>query len=287
MVKKIKNNYMSIYSTYKNIESPLNYSGGKFKMLNFIQENLPDNINTFVDLFGGGFNVGVNIINANSIIYNDYNIYVKNLIKKLYTTDIDYIFSYIEGSIKKYNLSYGSSGYYDLRKFYNSVEIENREPLDLYLLILFGFQHQIRFNSKHEFNNPVGKSGYNDNIKEKLINFNKSKNNVRFLSKDFREFYNYKFEENDFFYCDPPYLITCASYNDGGKRGFDGWSEKIEVEFLEFLDFLNKKNVYFMLSNVIEHKGKKNEILYKWVNDNNFNMKEKSFKRKEVLITNY
>jgi adenine-specific DNA-methyltransferase len=114
---------MSIYSTYKNIESPLNYSGGKFKMLNFIQENLPDNINTFVDLFGGGFNVGVNIINANSIIYNDYNIYVKNLIKKLYTTDIDYIFSYIEGFIKKYNLSYGSSGYYDLRKFYNSVEI--------------------------------------------------------------------------------------------------------------------------------------------------------------------
>ena len=56
-----KNNY---------IKSPLNYTGGKYKLLKQIIPLLPDNINTFVDLFGGGFNVGINV-KANKIIYND------------------------------------------------------------------------------------------------------------------------------------------------------------------------------------------------------------------------
>ena len=41
----------------------------------------------------------------------------------------------------------------------------------MYTLILYGFQQQIRFNSKHEFNNPIGESGYNENIKEKIVTF--------------------------------------------------------------------------------------------------------------------
>ena len=33
-------------------------------------------------------------------------------------------------------------------------------------------------------------------------------------------------------YCDPPYLITTASYNDG-KRGFKGWNEELELNLLK------------------------------------------------------
>lgn len=36
------------------IKSPLNYVGGKFKLLPEIIPLFPTNINTFVDLFGGG-----------------------------------------------------------------------------------------------------------------------------------------------------------------------------------------------------------------------------------------
>ena len=36
----------------KYIKSPLNYTGGKFKLLSQIVPLLPQNINTFVDLFG-------------------------------------------------------------------------------------------------------------------------------------------------------------------------------------------------------------------------------------------
>ena len=43
------------------IQSPLNYTGGKFKLLPQILPLFPKNINTFVDLFCGGCNVGINI----------------------------------------------------------------------------------------------------------------------------------------------------------------------------------------------------------------------------------
>ncbi len=39
-------------------------------MLKDIIPLFPEKINTFVDLFGGGFNVGVNV-NAERIIYNE------------------------------------------------------------------------------------------------------------------------------------------------------------------------------------------------------------------------
>lgn len=54
----------------KYIKSPLNYVGGKYKLLKDIIPLFPEKINTFVDLFGGGFNVGVNV-NAERIIYNE------------------------------------------------------------------------------------------------------------------------------------------------------------------------------------------------------------------------
>ena len=45
----------------KYIKSPLNYVGGKHKLLPQILPLFPKNINTFIDLFGGGFNVGINV----------------------------------------------------------------------------------------------------------------------------------------------------------------------------------------------------------------------------------
>lgn len=37
------------------IKSPLNYTGGKYKILTLIFEIFPNKIGTFVDLFAGGF----------------------------------------------------------------------------------------------------------------------------------------------------------------------------------------------------------------------------------------
>lgn len=36
------------------VKSPLNYTGGKYKLLPQLLELLPKQVNTFVDLFAGG-----------------------------------------------------------------------------------------------------------------------------------------------------------------------------------------------------------------------------------------
>lgn len=52
------------------IQSPLNYTGGKYKLLPQILPFFPENINCFVDLFCGGCNVGINV-HAKKYVYND------------------------------------------------------------------------------------------------------------------------------------------------------------------------------------------------------------------------
>lgn len=266
--------------------SPLNYMGGKYEILEEIKERLPKKINVFYDLFSGGFNVGLNV-NSKKVIYNDINFKVKELIEFFYENDSEYIYKEIQKNIKKYKLEKNKKEeYINFRTYYNNSDY--KKIVDLYTLILFGFQQQIRFNSKIEFNNPIGQSGLNEKIFEKIVSFSREIKikNLKFYSKDYEEFLN-DIKKDDFVYIDPPYLITLGSYNDG-KRGFNGWNENEEKRLLEFLEKLNKKGIRFMLSNVLEHKGKINNLLLKFIEKNNFNIEYlKGKKRKEVLITNY
>ena len=48
--------------------------------------------------------------------------------------------------------------------------------------------------------------------------------NIEFYTRDFREISLAGLGAQDFIYCDPPYLITNGSYNDG-NRGFHDWGE--------------------------------------------------------------
>ena len=43
------------------IKSPLNYTGGKYRLLDRILPAFPRDYHRFVDLFSGGFNVGINV----------------------------------------------------------------------------------------------------------------------------------------------------------------------------------------------------------------------------------
>ena len=92
---------MNIYflskKNYKDINfcSPLNYQGGKYDLVDFIKENLPTGkIKRFVDAFGGGYNVGINI-DAEQIIYNEYNHKVVELIEMFKDTKTDVLVKYI------------------------------------------------------------------------------------------------------------------------------------------------------------------------------------------------
>lgn len=265
------------------IKSPLNYIGGKYKLLEQILPLFPKKIKTFVDLFCGGCNVGINV-NAENIIFNDNLTYLINLFKEINSNDIDYTFNHIENRIKEYNLSKtNEDGYKNFRNNYNQTKLS----LDLFVLIAYSFNHQIRFNNNHDFNNPFGRnrSCFNDSMKLNLKKFTlalKDKN-AKFQNFSFEKFDFSKLDKDDFVYCDPPYLITTGSYNDG-RRGFKGWTKNEEFKLLEILDDLNKNGVRFALSNVLYHKGKENIILKEWLKDNKYNL---SYLKKNYSNSNY
>nr|WP_307935497.1 DNA adenine methylase [Mycoplasmopsis bovis] len=71
----------------KYIKSPLNYIGGKYKLLNQIVRYFPKNIDTFYDLFAGGCDVAINI-KANKIVVNDINDSLINLYRFIYETEL-------------------------------------------------------------------------------------------------------------------------------------------------------------------------------------------------------
>lgn len=274
-----------------NFESPLNYIGSKSKMINQIKELLPKNIDTFLDIFGGGFNVGVNI-KANKIIYNDVNFIVKDLVESFSINDSYKYIQYMKKIETKFGLEIANSeNYIKARDYYNSLPMSKRDPKLLYTIILYGFQQQIRFNSNHNFNNPVGMRWFNDKVLEKMVSFSRilKENDFEFISCNFTDLLN-EITPETFVYMDPPYRLTLGSYNDG-KRGFVGWDENSEKELFSFAEALNAKNVKFMMSYVLEHKGEINHELKNWIEKNNFDLIELDdivgIKRKEVIIRNY
>ena len=288
-------NYM-VDSHKKYIKSPLNYIGGKYKLLPQLMKYFPTDINTFVDLFSGGFNVGINV-KSNKTICNDINDFIIDLYKELYNSSVENVLDRINTNIKGYGLSKeNASAYKKFRVHYN----ETKDPIDLYTLTCYSFNYQFRFNNNREYNNPFGRnrSQFSENMKNNLILFSdKLKNmNIEFSSKDFDKVSIENLGKDDFIYCDPPYLITTGSYNDG-NRGFKDWKEEEEIKLYNYLDKANEKNIKFALSNVMEHKGKENKLLKEWSkkykviyldNDySNSSYNTKKGKSKEVLIINY
>lgn len=301
------------------IQSPLNYTGGKFKLLPQILPLFPANIDIFVDLFCGGANVGVNV-KSNKTILNDTNDNLTLLFSMFKNLGDDFL-PLVDEIIEKYQLSQSSKYGYDyyncdsntglapynkdkflkLRDdFNNSKDIGYYHYAMLYTLILYSFNNQIRFNSNGHFNLPVGKRDYNEKMKQKLQKFidRLKEKDYKFSNQDFRDFDISTLNSNSFVYADPPYLITCATYNEQG-----GWNETDEHDLLDFLNNLHKKNIKFALSNVLRSKGKENSILIDWTqrnsdrykvinlnysyNNSNYQTKNKNEITEEVLIINY
>ena len=280
------------------IKCPLNYIGGKTKILDQILPFFPEKISTFVEPFCGGYNVGINI-KAKKYFAFDINAYLIELIDYLKQHDRDFILKSVDEVVSKYDLSLTNrDGYNKLRDDYNNA----KNPLYLFVLTCYSFNHQIRYNNSFDFNTPFGKdrSCYNESIRFNLINFIDALHNqdVKFEVSDYKKVSTLDLDGESFVYCDPPYFITTGSYNDG-KRGFGDWKERDEIELLSLLDQLNAKGIKFALSNVMVHNGLKNSILEKWsskynvhfistnYNNSNYHSKAKEHETLEVLITNY
>jgi adenine-specific DNA-methyltransferase len=194
---------------------------------------------------------------------------------------------------------YNKEGYNKLRDDFNTKATKDDEYyMMLYLLIVYSFNNQLRFNRKGEFNLPVGKRDFNSKMQRKLEAFidRVKSGDYSFTTADFRNVSMEEYTDKSFFYADPPYLITCATYNEQS-----GWTENDERDLLHYLEQLDERGIRFALSNVLESKGKVNEILSDWIKkhknyraipleydytNSNYHTKKDGV-TKEVLVVNY
>lgn len=302
------------------IQSPLNYTGGKFKLLPQILPLFPKKIEHFFDIFCGGCNVGINV-KCEQVTLIDRNEHLIYLYQTFQNLEKDEIFNWIYKIISDYGLSLASRNGYEFYNCESNVGLGeyNRKPFNrlrddfnkctvldyryyvmLYVIIVYAFNNQIRFNSAGEFNLPVGKRDFNSKMHSKLLGFIEriQSGNCKFICQDFRDFDVGQISENDFIYADPPYLITCATYNENG-----GWNNSDELDLIEFLDKIHTSGKKFALSNVLRSKGKENKILLDWLEKNsevyhavhlkhsysnsNYHKTDKNSETDEVLIVNY
>ncbi|RIY34080.1 hypothetical protein CJP74_00220 [Psittacicella melopsittaci] len=295
--------------------SPINYSGGKYKLLKQILPLFPKQIRHFYDVFAGGANVAVNV-DAEQTIICDREQEVMKLFAYMQEHDLETMLKQIEELIATYELSntkekgydfyqanssaglkeVNQQAYLQLRADYNQGKFKTDPELVFYVLLVYAFNNQIRFNAKGLFNMPPGKRDFNVQMEKKFKLFKQALDNKQLHIKcqDGIALLEQIDNPQDFVYLDPPYLISTASYNEG-----QGWTLDNELALLEALDELNARGVKFALSNVLAHKGKENTHLQQWAqkykihylehhyNNSNYQSQAGKHQTIEVLITNY
>ena len=298
----------------KPVRSPLFYVGDKYKLMPQLKKLFPEYIENYFEPFCGGGSSFINTT-ANNFYLNDIDSNIIRIHKFLgeYANDRDRFFIQIFNYINSYELScsymgitvpdelkkqfkktyyshYNKESYLNLRNDFNN---DQSNDFLLYLLLIYGFNHMIRFNSNGEFNLPVGNVDFNNNVFNSLnsyFDFRKS-NNCNFYNEDYLQFLSTKeIGENDFVYFDPPYLISSSEYNKL-------WNDEKEIELYNCLDKLDEMGVKWGITNLLNHKGKCNEILLSWmkkydcydIESNYISFNDNTIKQdsKEVYVTNY
>lgn len=298
----------------KTIRSPFFYVGDKYKLMPQLKQLMPKKIEQYIEPFVGG---GSSFLNSKGTSYmlNDVDSYVVELHRQIgsYTGKSEELFDALFEIIDFYGLScsyrgicvpedmkkkyvktyyskYNKDAYIRMRKDFNA---NKNDFLKLYLLLIYGFNHMIRFNGKGDFNLPVGNVDFNNNVYQALNNYLDfvGEHEIEFFNMDYISFLEkIRFDKNSYVFLDPPYLISMSEYNKL-------WNDKKEDELCEYLDSLNDRGIKFGITNLITHKGKVNQRFLEWskkycaydVKSNYISFNDNTIKAdsQEVFVTNY
>lgn len=294
--------------------SPLFYVGDKHKLLSQIVPLFPDKRDRLIEPFVGGGSVFINTTDK-QVLANDIdeNVVALHRFISSYVGRPNLIIEQLTSLAQSYGLScsfqkndisptlrkkfpktyfaeFNRKNFNKLRADYNAAD--TKDPLQLYALLIYGFNRMLRFNSLGEFNIPVGNVDFNSNVIEALKEYisRLDGRRVEFSNRSFLDFFKQtEFTKGDFVYVDPPYLLTSSEYTKN-------WSVHLESQLYEAIDYLHDRGIKFALSNVVSYKQRRNPILKKWMGNYNvfvvrsnyinyFDNKKKSVS--EVLVCNY
>ena len=278
------------------VETPFNFTGSKFKLLNQLLPEFDYTKNNFVDVFCGGGSVYTNIVDKyQSILVNDVISDLIGIHSGLLKDDEVIEKTKLICPDKTDEVSFSN-----LREDYN----KNPSPDKLWALMLSCTSNMMRFNQKFKFNQTFGKRTWNSSTDKKVEEF---KNHIRKYSDkiDFvsKPFYDLEIKPDTMYYLDPPY--GRVKNNDGsiGKKqiseaGYNAfWKEDDDKRLYEFIHKINDIGSSFMVSGVLYHNGLTCWMLDKLINDG-FSKKFLSFdynkvsrvgdkETTEIIIKNY
>ena len=152
--------------------SPLNYQGNKSRIVDYLLALLPDDTTSIREIFCGSAILSF-ASQVNQIHLNDINPYILDLIRYFHNNQAETIIAQADEVIERYGLTntfyqgraiypefqheglsrYNKDAYNLLRADYNT----DKDIVKLFVLLIYGFNHYLRFNNKDEFNVPVGK----------------------------------------------------------------------------------------------------------------------------------
>jgi DNA adenine methylase Dam len=265
------------------IETPFNYTGSKFKLLEQILPLFDYSKNNFADVFCGGGSVYTNVVDRyESITINDI---ISDLIgiHKGLMIDDDIVNDTKLLCPGKEN----PEGYAKLREDYNLNPTSDK----LWALMLSCTNNMMRYNQKFKFNQTYGNRGWNSNTDTKVGNF---KNHIRKyndkISYNSTHFENLEFDSSYMIYIDPPYSNTEAGYN-----AF--WKKDDDLKLYNWIKSADKEGCSFAVSGTLIHDGKACLLLDKLKSDGyqiielkfDYNKVSRKGKKEtnEVLIKNY
>jgi len=234
---------------------PIKCQGIKTKIVPLIKQIVRLNGNgRWIEPFMGSGVVGFNVMPQNAI-FADTNPHLINFYNAISNNEIDSfkVSQFLENEGQ--NLSkYGKNYYYEVRERFN----KNNSPSDFLFLNRACFNGLIRFNRKSGFNVPFGhkpdrfSKAYITKIANQInyISLIFKEMNLIFICQDFKKTLS-SLSENDFVYCDPPYIGRHVDY-------YDSWDEDMENELFSLLNQLPCK---FILSTWHSNRYRENPFI--------------------------
>lgn len=270
---------------------PIKIQGIKTKIVPLIAElECCEKDRTWYEPFMGSGVVGLNLAPKHAV-FSDTNPYVIELYNQIKEGKIN---SYIVREFLEYEGTQlalkDDEHYYYIRDRFN----ESHDPLDFLFLNRSCFNGMIRFNKNYKFNVPYGHKperfakAYVTKIvnQVKFLEIKMKDKEWQFLCQEFSDTIGMA-KNNDFIYCDPPYIGRHVDY-------YDSWDEEHE---LRLRDMLYRTGAKFILSTWDHNQYRKNEYIdtiwsecYKVTKEHFYHVGAKETNRNsmlEALLMNY